>query len=234
MYGFGTGTATHLGGRALNEDAVLAGERLVAVADGVGGLAHGGVASRLALDTLDAAFAADRTVSGLLGAVREANEAVWKHAASDSGQAAMGTTLVALALTADADAVVLHVGDSRLYRLTGGRVIAVTRDHTVVAELVRGGALGAAAAAHHPRRHVLTRAIGTSPQVDADFASLPCVPGDRFLLCTDGLYGVLPAENLADALTAEADPRSAAEALVAGAVDRGPADNVTALVADVR
>ena len=158
---FVSGAATHRGGRDANQDAVLVGDGLFAVADGLGGLQDGDIASRLALDTLDAAFSADRTVSGLLDGFRDANRAVWRQA---NGQdATMGTTLVALAVTSDAAAIVLHVGDSRLYRFRNGRVEQLTHDHTVIADLIRAGELSEADAETHPYRYVLTRAIGVPP-----------------------------------------------------------------------
>ena len=137
-----TGTATHIGGRDSQQDAVLVSEELFAVADGIGGLRDGEVASRLALDTLDASFAEDHSVSGFLNAGREANGAVWRQATNHGGDATMGTTLAAVAMTSDAAAVVLHAGDSRVYHFRAGRLDQITRDHTVVADLIRAGTLG--------------------------------------------------------------------------------------------
>lgn len=226
------GTATHIGGRATNQDAVLVSDALLAVADGIGGLQDGEVASRLALDTLDAAFAADCTVSGLLGAGREANRAVWRRA---NGQdATMGTTLVALAMTSDAAAIVLHVGDSRLYRFRSGRLEPLTHDHTVIAELLRAGELSEEEARTHPHRHVLTRAIGVGPEVDLDHAGVSCEPGDRLVLCSDGLFKALSPDDLKRVLASEGEPQPVADQLVAQAVERAAEDNVTAMVIDLR
>jgi serine/threonine protein phosphatase PrpC len=130
---FVTASATHIGGRDTNEDAVVVSDGLFAVADGIGGLQDGDVASRLALDTLDVPFAADRTVSGLLDACQEANRAVWGQANGQDN--IMGTTLVDLAMTSDAAGIVLHAGDSRLYRLRNGRLEQLTHDHTIIADL---------------------------------------------------------------------------------------------------
>jgi protein phosphatase len=225
------GTATHIGGRDTNQDAVLVSDELFAVADGLGGLRDGEVASRLALDTLDAAFAADRSVSGLLTACRTANEAVWLQA---NGQdATMGTTLVALAMTSDAAMVVFHVGDSRLYRFRGGRLEQLTHDHTVIADLIRSGELSEEDAKTHPYRHVLTRAIGVIPDVDIDYAGLPSKPGDRLLLCTDGLFKALTPDELMVVLAAEAKPQQTADQLVTSAVAREAEDNVTVMIIDV-
>lgn len=118
--------------------------------------------------------------------------------------------------------------------MRGDRLTRLTHDHTVTAELVSAGALGAADAAAHPHRNVLTRAIGAARRLDAEFASVPCAPGDRFVLCTDGLHQALDLDELTSAPLADAEPRAAADALVAEAVRRGADDNVTALVVDVR
>lgn len=226
------GTATHQGGRDINQDAALAGDRLFAVADGIGAMDKGEVASQLAVETLTTAFAADRTASGLLKACREANQVVWRQATNENS--AMGTTLAALAITSDTDAVVLHVGDSRLYRLRNTRLAKLTQDHTVVAELIRDGELGEQDARTHPHRNVLTRAVGAGPQVDADYAGVSCEPGDRLMLCTDGLFNALAPDELKDLLSAAADPQAAADTLVTAAVQRGADDNVTAMVVDVQ
>ena len=230
---FVTGTATHTGGRDTQQDAVLASGELFAVADGIGGLQDGEVASRLALETLDAAFAADNSVSGLLNACREANGAVWRQATADGGEAKMGTTLAAVAMTSDAAAVVLHAGDSRLYHFRAGRLDQLTHDHTVVAELIRTGQLSEEEAQNHPYRHVLTRALGVGPEVEVDYAGIPCQPDDRLVLCTDGLFKALSTDDLNAVLGAEGDPQESADRLVASAVERGAEDNVTALVIDV-
>ncbi len=228
---FVSGAATHRGGRDANQDAVLVGDGLFAVADGLGGLQDGDIASRLALDTLDAAFSADRTVSGLLDGFRDANRAVWRQA---NGQdATMGTTLVALAVTSDAAAIVLHVGDSRLYRFRNGRVEQLTHDHTVIADLIRAGELSEADAETHPYRYVLTRAIGVLPDVDIDHAGVSCQSGDRLVLCSDGLFKVLSTADLNALLASELEPQDSADELVAAAVEREAEDNVTALLVDV-
>lgn len=228
-----TGTATHIGGRKSQQDAVLVSEDLFAVADGLGGLQRGEVASRLALDTFDAAYAADHSVSGLLNAGREANGAVWQQATADGGDATMGTTLAAVAMTSDAAAVVLHAGDSRLYHFRAGRLDQLTQDHTVVAGLIRAGELGEAEAETHPYRHVLTRALGIGPDLEMDHAGIPCQPGDRLVLCTDGLFKAVTDDEINTVLAAKGEPQEAADRMVASAVDRGAEDNVTVLVVDV-
>jgi len=228
-----TGSATHVGGRDTQQDAVLVSDELFAVADGIGGLRDGEVASRLAVDTLSATFAADHSVSGLLNAGREANGAVWRQGNANGADATMGTTLTAFAVTSDAAAVVLHAGDSRLYHFRAGRLHQLTQDHTVVADLIRAGELSEREAEVHPHRHVLTRALGVSPDVEIDHAGVPCQPGDRLVLCTDGLVKALSDEELGAVLALEGEPGLSADRLVANAVERGAEDNVTALVIDV-
>jgi serine/threonine protein phosphatase PrpC len=228
---FVTASATHIGGRDTNEDAVVVSDGLFAVADGIGGLQDGDVASRLALETLDVAFAADRTVSGLLDACQEANRAVWGQANGQDN--IMGTTLVALAMTSDAAGIVLHAGDSRLYRLRNGRLEQLTHDHTIIADLLRNGELSEEDARTHPHRFVLTRAIGVFPHVDVDHAEVSCEPGDRLLLCSDGLFKILAPEEIKAVLVLEGEPQRSADRLVAPAVEREAEDNVTAMIIDI-
>lgn len=228
---YATGTATHIAGRDANQDAVLISENLFAIADGLGGLQDGEIASRLALDTLDTAFSADRSVSGLLGACRESNEAVWRQA--NGQEATIGTTLTALAITSDVAEVVVNAGDSRLYHMRHGRLVQLTEDHTVTAESIRVGELSEEDAQSHPYRHVLTRAIGVGPDVDIDYAGVSCESGDRLLLCTDGLFKVLAPEEIKVGLVSEAVPQQSADNLVNSAVEQGAEDNVTVMVIDV-
>lgn len=226
------GATTNTGGRESNQDAMLVAEGLFAVADGIGGFTSGDVASRLALDTLDRAFATDRTSAGLLDAARQANEAVWLRANADG--TSMGTTVVALAMTEDAGAVVLNVGDSRLYRLRDERLEQLTHDHSVPAELLRAHQISDEEARDHPHRHVLTRAIGVGPAVEVEHAGASVTPGDRLLLCTDGLFNTQSAEELRALLSIDADPQRICDELVEAALARDADDNVTALVLEVR
>lgn len=215
---FTPGAATHVGGRDRNEDAVLAGDRMVAVADGIGGMPAGQRASRSALEALRAAFETDPTLHGLVAGVRAANSAVVDG----------GTTLTAVARTVDDGVVLAHVGDSRAYRWRRGQLSRLTEDHTVVAELVAAGDLAPAEAAGHEQRFVLTRAVGVGPHVQVDFGTVDLRPGDRLLLCTDGLHRALDEADIAGHLGD--DPQRSADALVAAALRAGTTDNVTAVV----
>jgi PPM family protein phosphatase len=227
---FSTGTATHIGGRDSNQDAVLISDKLFAIADGLGGLQNGDIASRLALDSLHSAFAGNYSISGLIGACRESNRAVWLKA--DGQEASIGTTLTALAITTDVAEVVVNVGDSRLYRMRHGRLVRLTEDHTVTAESIRVGELSEDDAHSHPFRNVLTRAIGVGPDVEVDYAGVSCESGDRFLLCTDGLFRALSPEEIKAGLDPETSPQQSADNLVGDAVEHGAEDNVTVMVID--
>jgi PPM family protein phosphatase len=225
--------ATDRGGRPTNEDNVLIGAGLFAVADGIGGLEGGEIASRLALDTVAAVFDADQSLAGLISACQRANQLVWQQGAAHGDESAMGTTLTAIGITSDAGAIVSHVGDSRAYLMRGGQLDQLTEDHTLVAELIGSGQLSEAAALHHPQRHILTRAIGIAPEVEIDMAELSCQPGDRLLLCTDGVINALTFEELRGALTGEEGPQKAATAVITRALDNGADDNVTTMVIDI-
>lgn len=210
---------------------------LLAVADGMGGHAHGEVASRLAVETLFGSYyAADGSPpEDLRRAVLAANEAVRRantgqaEVADKRGQRGMGTTLVA-ALIGGNELHVANVGDSRAYRLREGTLSQLTADHSLVAEEVRAGVISAVDAWTHPFRNVLTRAIGGEPEVAVDLFNAPWLPGDRLLLCSDGLHGVVPDELILDALLG-LEPEKAARALIDAANALGGPDNVTVIVA---
>ena len=221
--------------RAVNEDHLIHEGDLFAVAGGMGGLGHGDVAARLALDTLWTAFGSDPTASGLIAAIGRANRAVHDHPGSDSSQM-MGSTVAAVAYVVE-DAgdvlVVANVGDSRVYLLRNGHLRCLTTDHSKVADLVRAGTVSLEEAAVHPERHVLTRALGVGPDVDPAVARITPSPGDRLLLCSDGLHNEIPDHELARLLNGSDDPGSVARWLIAVANERGGDDNITALVVDV-
>ena len=143
----------------------------------------------------------------------------------------MGTTLTALALTRDVGAVVVHIGDSRLYRYRDEKLIQLTHDHTVPAEMVRAGELSESDSHTHAYHGVLTRAIGVGPDIDVDYAGVSIRSGDRFLLCTDGLFKALSLGAIKSAL-AQPQAQTAADDLISKAVACGAEDNVTALLVD--
>lgn len=226
--------------RTVNQDAALVSERLglFAVADGMGGHRGGEVASELALDALA------RTVEGgpiassgsLIDAVLDANEAVFDQANGDPDLRGMGTTLCALALVEDADGerlVIANVGDSRAYVLQDGELVQVTEDHSLVAEMVRGGHLTPDEAAVHPKRNIVTRALGIEADVAVDYWERDAVMGERYLLCSDGLFNEVAEPRIAATLRQVADAARAAKELVELANAAGGRDNVTCLVVDV-
>jgi protein phosphatase len=232
-----SGSATDVGRvRTINEDRLLESLTLFAVADGMGGHAGGEVASSIAVEALENGFARMPTIDGLVAAVQEANRAVWERGEDDQALHGMGTTVVAAALVVadDADRLVLvNVGDSRAYRFHDGILDQLSVDHSVAEELVAQGALSEAEAAIHPKRHILTRALGISPQVDVDVWEVVPVEGDRYLLCSDGLSNEVSADVMISVLGSLRDPRAAAETLVGLANDSGGPDNITTVVIDV-
>lgn len=230
------GSATDVGlVRTNNEDRYLVAEPLFAVADGMGGHAAGEVASTTAVETLKKAFT-DHTPTGLGAAARAANRAVWEEAQASPDLRGMGTTLVALALVGDPgheQLAVANVGDSRLYRFHLGELVQLTSDHSLVGQLIASGALTPEEAEVHPRRNVLTRALGVDPEVDIDLVTVEVEQDDRYLLCSDGLSRELSDDQMASILRRIADPDDAARELVHRARDHGGSDNVTVVIIDV-
>ena len=227
--------------RKNNEDSFLAGdgkdEALFAVADGIGGFEAGEVASRIAIGVLEEL----EPGGSLEEAVREANRRILVAARRDEKLSGMGTTIVAARFSvkdggandSGASAEISHVGDSRAYLLRGGELAPVTEDHSLVAELVRSGDLTRAQASEHPQKNLITRALGAEDEVQVDTAVLPVEPGDRILLCSDGLTDMVPEAKIGELLAAP-EPEAAARTLVKAALDAGGADNVTVVVVDVK
>ena len=230
------GTATHTGRiRTSNQDAVGMVDDLFVVADGMGGHRGGEVAAAEAVGVLMVGLErSDR--AGLVAAVRAANRSILERAAVEPDLSGMGTTLCALAvvdsLTGDDALAAANIGDSRVYRFAAGCLDQVSDDHSLVADLVRAGEITAEEAAHHPQRNILTRALGIEADPLIDSWDLVPVHGDRYLLCSDGLFNELGDERLAEVLS-EGSVQEVADRLVDEAVDNGGHDNVTVLVAEV-
>ncbi|GAA3917365.1 PP2C family protein-serine/threonine phosphatase [Microbacterium invictum] len=228
------GTSTHPGlRRRVNEDALLAQAPLFLVADGMGGHDAGDRASAAVVGEF-AAFAGRRTVDidDMRAALERARAQV---GAIVSGARAAGTTLSGVAVSEVGGVgywLTLNVGDSRTYRFARGVLEQISVDHSVVQELVDAGALDGAAAATDRRRNEITRAIGAGSNGEADYWMVPAEPGDRMLVCSDGLSGELDAVRIAGILTEEHDPQAAATRLVHEALVHGGRDNVTAIVVD--
>jgi PPM family protein phosphatase len=227
------GAATDVGRvRDGNEDAYLVDRAmgLVAVADGMGGHRAGEVASATALEALRAAITSGRP---LRESIEDANEAVFTKSLTDAELRGMGTTLTAATLVTGGILLVGHVGDSRAYLLRDGELRQVTEDHSLVEELVREGRLTADEAAVHPQRSIITRALGVDASVEVDVYPIELAPGDRFLLCSDGLTGMVQFDDIAATLRRESDPERAASHLVDAANHAGGEDNITVVVVAV-
>jgi protein phosphatase len=230
-------TATDRGRvRPDNEDSLLAAPPLFLVADGMGGRAGGAEASRLAVGTFERFIGGDPPgAEEVLAAVADANTAILA-AAAEPGYEGMGTTLVGLALVAEGDAacwLAFNIGDSRLYRLCGDRLEQVSVDHSEVQELIGAGLIGADQRRGHPRGHLITRALGIRRLAQVDTWLLGQEPGERFLLCSDGLTDEVADDDIARLLAAGPDPVEAADLLVQAAVEAGGRDNVTVVVVEV-
>ena len=236
MTRFAWGAASDTGRvRQANEDSFLVVDGLFAVADGMGGHQAGEVASHLALESLEAGFTAAGT-DVLVRAVEGANLALVQRSAADPELAGMGTTLVAMALVeaAGRDAIgVVNVGDSRLYLLSDGAMAQITEDHSLVASMERQGRLTAAEAAVHPQRNILTRALGIDGSVLVDSWEILPVVGDRYLICSDGLFNEVDDSRIAATLRRLADPNEACRELVRLANEGGGRDNITCVIVDV-
>ena len=224
------GAATDIGQvREGNEDSYLIVEPLYAVADGMGGHRGGEVASSLALETVQGMF--ERREGSLAEQVAEANRAVFDRSQSDRRVSGMGTTLTAAQL--DGNRVhLVHVGDSRAYLLRGGELTQITEDHTLVHRMVVEGEISEEEAETHPHRSIVTRAIGVDRNIQVDERDLEVAPGDRLLLCTDGLTGMISEGQIREILLETPDPQEAVDELVKSANRAGGIDNITAVILD--
>ncbi|MDG4766624.1 protein phosphatase 2C domain-containing protein [Solwaraspora sp. WMMD406] len=222
--------------RSGNQDSVHAGHWLIAVADGMGGMAAGDLASKIAIDAiapLDVAVSDERLVPLLQEAVETASSRIREAIVDDPTREGMGTTLTALLFAASGAAIALaHVGDSRAYLLRGGTLQQVTRDDTFVQMLVDEGVITPDQAAVHPRRAVVTQAL-QGENVNPTYAVLEPQTGDRWLICSDGLSNVVRAESISEVLATYADPQAGAQRLVDLAIRAGGPDNITVVIGDI-
>jgi PPM family protein phosphatase len=221
--------------RADNEDSAYAGPRVLVIADGMGGAAAGEVASSVAVATiarLDEETAGTDLIGPLREAVDDAQAQIAVLVAAEPALAGMGTTVTAT-LAGEGRLGLIHVGDSRAYLLRGGSLERMTHDHTLVQSLIDAGRITEQEARVHPQRAVVTRAVDGSTDVTADVSVRELFVGDRLLLCSDGLSGVVSDDTIAATLSGHADPTSAAEALIDLALRGGGPDNITCIVADV-
>lgn len=223
--------------RALNEDSYLAREPVFAVADGMGGHEAGEVASALCVRALAAIPQVETGERSLTAAVLQDHLLRADTEIRGATGSRAGTTLSGAVLVEQLGLpywLVMNVGDSRTYRLSHGRLEQLSVDHSLVQELVDDGQITAEEAAIHPQRHVVTRALGTGEDNEADFWLVPAEAGDRVLVCSDGLTGELADRKIARILETVPDPQQAAQELIHAALDHGGRDNVTVIVVDAR
>jgi serine/threonine protein phosphatase PrpC len=210
---------------------------LLLVCDGMGGAAAGEVAARIAADSIKhrleetGAAVTNRPGESLDGAVRHANEAILEEAEAHPEERGMGTTCTA-ALALPDRLVLAQVGDSRAYLLRGGALRPLTRDQTLTSQLLDSGALRPDQVDSFPYRHVLLQALGSRATVQPAISEVALEPGDRILLCSDGLHGVVPDGVIAEALRDTPDISQAAKVLIRAALSAGGPDNITVVVAD--
>jgi PPM family protein phosphatase len=216
--------------RQSNEDAYFERSPLFAVADGMGGARAGEVASRMAVEELggltDAGSGAEQSLREV---ARTANRRIYDMAQSDTDHAGMGTTLTA-AMLVGRELAIGHVGDSRLYRLREGTLERLTDDHSLVEELVRQGKLTPQEAEVHPQRSIITRALGPEADVEVDTFTHAVRSGDVYLLCSDGLSGMVPDAQIAQILAQSASLDEAARKLIETANANGGKDNITVVL----
>jgi PPM family protein phosphatase len=218
--------------RSTNEDSLLVHPPFFAVADGMGGAKAGEVASQLAVEVLEEEIAqhADEPPEAQLSqALQEANRRIFELSTDDESRRGMGTTVTAARLH-DRDVSLGHVGDSRAYRFREGELEQLTRDHSLVAELQRSGQLSPEAAEHHPQRSIITRALGPEPDVEVDTYTVAGRGGDVFLLCSDGLTGMVSDQEMASIVRRAGSLQEAAETLVRAANQSGGKDNITVVM----
>jgi serine/threonine protein phosphatase PrpC len=220
--------------RSNNEDCYYAGDRLLVVADGMGGMAAGDLASRIAIDAmtpLDVPIDNEQQMDALHQALEVANGRIADTVVADQSLQGMGTTLTAV-IFSGTQAAMAHVGDSRAYLMRDAKLNQLTKDDTYVQMLIDQGLLKPEEAAGHPRRSVVTRVLQGEPVSPAYVVVQPEI-GDRWMLCSDGLTAVVSNETIAQEMLAAADPKSCTERLIDMALRGGGPDNVTVIVADV-
>ena len=239
------GAATDVGlVRETNEDAYLADPPVFVVADGMGGHDGGDIASRIVVEEFgrlaDVGYDPRRgshvVTATLRACQRRLEEYGDTHRGSDGGRWQGGTTAVVALLVEEEDGprwLLANLGDSRVYAFSGGQLVRVSVDHSLVQELVDAGQITEEEAAFHPERHIVTRALGGVDDVDPDFFVLRLADAERILLCSDGVTGMIDDAEIAELLADHPDPRDAADRIVAASLSAGGIDNATAVVVDV-
>jgi len=216
--------------RSANEDSFFVRAPIFVVADGMGGAQAGEVASKAAAEAFDRDLPPGSPERFLRETIEAANREIHELAHDDPSRAGMGTTITAAIVNPESEEVVIgHVGDSRAYRLRGGKLERLTRDHSLVEEMRRKGQLTDAQAEDHPQRSIITRALGPEAEVDVDVQTVPAAPGDLFLICSDGLTTMVDEAKIARLLAGAGSMEAAVRGLVDEANRAGGRDNITAL-----
>lgn len=220
--------------RQANEDSYLVNSPLFVVADGMGGAQAGEVASLTAVQAFRVGLPEGSPEAGLVELISRANREIHDQARLNSALAGMGTTITAAVVDARREQVaVAHVGDSRAYRLRGGNLQRLTKDHSLVEEMRRRGQITAQQAEDHPQRSIITRALGPEPEVQVDVQSVAADPEDVFMLCSDGLTTMLGDEQIRDLISGATSLEAATRALIDEANRAGGRDNITVILFQV-
>jgi len=228
------GAVTHVGQvRTDNEDSFLVADNVFMVADGMGGHNAGEVASLMVVQLLREAASAIIAEADLVSALEQANEAIYAESMTNHLHHGMGTTLAAMVVLENDDIVIAHVGDSRVYMWHKNVLSRLSKDHSYVQELVDQGIVSVEEARTHPRRNIVTRALGIDPGIDIEAQTLAVTPDAWYVLCSDGLVDEVSDADIAQVLTKNTTPHGAAQALVDAANDAGGRDNVTVIVVSV-
>jgi protein phosphatase len=212
-----------------NEDNLFVRVPLFVVADGMGGAQAGEVASEMAVQSFGSGLPAGDPAKGLVRVVEDANRAIHDRSRSDAKTAGMGTTVTA-AYVGESDVTIAHVGDSRAYVLRDGDLIRLTKDHSLVGELVARGKLTEEQAEMHPQRSVITRALGSEPDVDVDVHVYQARAGDLFMLNSDGLTSMVPEARVKPIIEGAGSLDQAGRELIAAANEAGGRDNITVIL----
>ncbi|GGA08584.1 protein phosphatase [Paenibacillus marchantiophytorum] len=227
--------------RLVNEDRAtiqheLGGLSLAIVADGMGGHQAGDIASQMAIDMIQAQLQSihwgmpvEACKQVLKEAIEHANEKIYEFASGQENYHGMGTTVVAVIASQEL-IIIGHIGDSRAYKITDDAITQLTEDHSLVYELVKNGQITMEEADHHPRRNWITRALGTEPGVEVDLYEYAWRPGETILICSDGLSGLVDANEIQRIVKSHANLEEAAEHLIQSALDEGGDDNVTVVL----
>jgi protein phosphatase len=212
-----------------NEDNYFVRAPLFVVADGMGGAQAGEVASEMAVESFDGGLPDGSPADGLVSVIEEANRRIHDRSRAESQRAGMGTTVTA-AYVGEQDVTIAHVGDSRAYVLRDGELTRLTRDHSLVGELVARGKLTEEQAETHPQRSVITRALGPEPEVQVDVQVYQARGGDVFMVCSDGLTSMVPEARVREILQAGSSLEGAGRDLIVAANDAGGRDNITVIL----